>query len=102
MASFGTDHIINPYEIFSKHLAMAVHALGTHLLHEWLTGCSDCIVGSGTEAGTLPPAGIEQAVGIVAGSYRWYFCCWSVPSTSCGYTARRSAMSSTASRFRTG
>jgi voltage-gated potassium channel len=32
------------------------------------TGCDDCIVGSGTEAHTLLEAGIEQAVGIVAGT----------------------------------
>jgi len=37
MASFGTDHIINPFTIFGEHLAMEVHALGTYLLHEWLT-----------------------------------------------------------------
>ncbi len=29
MASFGTDHIINPYTLFGEHLAMEVHALGT-------------------------------------------------------------------------
>lgn len=38
MASFGTDHILNPYTIFGDHLAMEVHALGTYLLHVWLTG----------------------------------------------------------------
>lgn len=38
MASFGTDHIINPYTLFGDQLAMRVHALGTYLLHEWLTG----------------------------------------------------------------
>lgn len=32
------------------------------------TGCDDCIVGSGAEAHTLLEAGIEQAVGIVAGT----------------------------------
>ena len=32
------------------------------------TGCEDCIVGSGTEARTLMEAGIDQAVGIVAGT----------------------------------
>jgi voltage-gated potassium channel len=37
MASFGTNHIINPYTIFGEHLAMEVHSLGTFLLHEWLT-----------------------------------------------------------------
>lgn len=119
MASFGTDHIINPYTLFGEHLAMEVHALGTYLLHKWLTGvpgdtlpspvcppignwlicgygrfgksvaqnlqreqmsttiieadpkrtgCNECIVGSGAEAGTLYAAGIEDAVGIVAGT----------------------------------
>ena len=119
MASFGTDHIINPYELFGEHLAMEVHALGTYLLHKWLTGvpggtlpspvcppigkwlicgygrfgksvaqnlqrehistviieadpqrtgCNDCIVGNGAEAGALYAAGIEDAVGIVAGT----------------------------------
>lgn len=119
MASFGTNHIINPYILFGDQLAMRVHALGTYILHEWLTGvpgdalpppetpprgrwivcgygrfgksvvqnlarehisttiveampqltgCDDCILGSGTEAKTLIEAGIESAVGIVAGT----------------------------------
>lgn len=119
MASFGTDHIINPYELFGEHLAMEIHSLGTYLLHEWLTGvpgttlpspmpppvghwvvcgygrfgkavvknleqegasiriveaqpeltgCESFIRGSGTEAHTLIEAGIENAVGIVAGT----------------------------------
>lgn len=38
MASFGTDHVINPYELFGDQLAMRVHALGTYILHQWLTG----------------------------------------------------------------
>ena len=119
MASFGTDHIINPYEVFGEHLAMEVHALGTFLLHElltgapgsslpspacppigkWivcgygrfgkaviknlerehmqtvvieadpeLTGCENCVLGSGAESRTLIEAGIKDAVGIVAGT----------------------------------
>lgn len=119
MASFGTDHIINPYTLFGDQLAMRVHAIGTYILQEWLTdvpgdtllppenpprgmwvvcgygrfgksvvqnlerehitttiveakpeltGCDNCIVGSGTEARTLIEAGIENAVGIVAGT----------------------------------
>ncbi|MEQ1600775.1 MAG: potassium channel protein [Methylophilaceae bacterium] len=119
MTSFGTDHIINPYTLFGEQLAMKVHAIGTYILHEWLTdvpgdtlpppvcppigkwvvcgygrfgksviqnlrrehitatiieadprmtGCDDCITGSGTEAKTLLEAGIKDAVGIVAGT----------------------------------
>ncbi|MEO8419315.1 MAG: NAD-binding protein [Methylophilaceae bacterium] len=119
MASFGTDHIINPYDLFGDRLAMEVQALGTYLLHEWLTGvsgdslqsptcpptgkwivcgygrfgksvvenlqrehmstviieanpeltgCENCIIGTGAEAKTLREAGVEDAVGIVAGT----------------------------------
>lgn len=119
MASFGTDHIINPYKIFGEHLAMRLNSLGTYLLHEWLTRapgdaiappaaipkgkwiacgfgrfgksvvnslqngamnvtiieadpqgtqCEHCIVGSGVESHILQEAGIEQAIGIVAGT----------------------------------
>jgi len=119
MASFGTDHIINPYTLFGDQLAIRVHAIGTYILHEWLTdvpgdsipppetpprgqwivcgygrfgkaviknlerehinativeampqltGCEKYILGSGMEARTLIEAGIENAVGIVAGT----------------------------------
>jgi Trk K+ transport system NAD-binding subunit len=119
MASFGTDHIINPYRLFGDQLAMRVHAIGTYILHEWLTdvpgdtllppetpprgrwvvcgygrfgksvvenlerenitttiveampeltGCDNCILGSGTESKTLLEAEIGSAVGIVAGT----------------------------------
>ncbi|MFD1122751.1 potassium channel family protein [Methylophilus flavus] len=119
MASFGTDHIINPYKIFGEHLAMRLNSLGTYLLHEWLTRapgdaiappaaipkgkwiacgfgrfgksvvnslqngamdvtiieadpqgtqCENCIVGSGVESHILQEAGIEHAIGIVAGT----------------------------------
>jgi len=37
MASFGTDHIINPFEIFAERLALALHAPGIFLVHEWVT-----------------------------------------------------------------
>lgn len=119
MASFGTDHIINPYTLFGDQLAMRVHAIGTYILHEWLTstpgetilppeapptgrwivcgygrfgkavvsnlqrekitttiieaapdrtGCDKCVIGSGTESRTLIEAGIQNAVGIIAGT----------------------------------
>lgn len=41
MASFGTTHIINPFDTFAARLALALHSPGTHLLHEWLTGVPD-------------------------------------------------------------
>lgn len=41
MASFGTDHIINPYESFARHLGMAMRASGLYLLREWLTATPD-------------------------------------------------------------
>lgn len=119
MASFGTNHIINPFVLFGEQLAVRVHAVGTYILHEWLTdvpgdtlpppecppsgrwivcgygrfgksvvkslerehmtttiveaapeltGCENCIVGSGTEAKTLIEAGVYDAVGIIAGT----------------------------------
>lgn len=37
MASFGTDHIINPYEAFAEQLAIALHSPAMHLIYEWLT-----------------------------------------------------------------
>lgn len=122
MASFGTDHIINPFDTFAHHLATALQAPGLYLLHAWLTGgrgysleepiyppasgrwivcgygrfgkaiCQRLkkegiepivieskpdvtgmpqegyVLGRGTEAKTLSEAGIEQAVGLVAGT----------------------------------
>ncbi|MCU0841796.1 MAG: NAD-binding protein [Thiobacillaceae bacterium] len=119
MLSFGTDEIVNAFEAFAEHLAMALNAPGHYLLYEWLTdvpghrlielrqpprgkwvvcgygrfgkavvrylrregiatavveadpartGCADCIRGRGTEAATLMDAGIQDAVGIVAGT----------------------------------
>ena len=122
MASFGTDHIINPFDTFSQHLSTALQAPGLYLLHAWLTGgrhyrlaepvyppseghwivcgygrfgkaiceClkqqgiepvvieadpeitglpdADFVSGRGTEAKTLQEAGIERAVGLVAGT----------------------------------
>jgi Trk K+ transport system NAD-binding subunit len=38
LASFDTDHVINPFEAFAEHLALALRAPGAWLLHEWLTG----------------------------------------------------------------
>jgi len=120
IASFGTDHIINPFDTFAGRLAMALHSPGTYLLHEWMASVpheplteplfpptgkwvlcgygrfgkavherlrkesvdvtiieakpeitdapSNVIIGRGTEAVTLQQAGIEDAVGVVAGT----------------------------------
>lgn len=119
MASFGIDEVVNAFEVFGQHLAMAVKKPGHHLLYEWLTGVPGetlaepmepprgkwivCgygrfgqavtrhmdredidlvvvddnpasiseqrhIIGRATEANILVEAGIEQAVGIVAGT----------------------------------
>ncbi|QFY90463.1 NAD-binding protein [Magnetovirga frankeli] len=122
MASFGTDHIIDPYDTFALHLATAMQSPGLYLLRDWLTGVvysplndpiyppkqgrwvlcgfgrfgkvvyrrlrdegveitvieatpdktglpqGSHVTGWGTEAGTLQQAGIETAVGLVAGT----------------------------------
>jgi voltage-gated potassium channel len=119
MASFGTNHVINPFEKFGEYLALAVRSPGSYQLLEWLTGIPGselkpqaeppqghwvvagfgrlgsavarqldqhgmsltiidpdyelvkshpCVPGLGTEAATLREAGIDRAVGIVAGS----------------------------------
>jgi voltage-gated potassium channel len=120
MASFGTDHIIDPFTIFADQIALALRKPGIFLLYNWLTGVPDSripepifppegiwilcgygrfgkamhtklsesgvnvvtiendpqntqcppdsIIGWGTEACTLQEAGIESAVGLVAGT----------------------------------
>lgn len=120
MESFGTDAIINPFDIFADRLAMAMHSPTDYIIHQWLTdpagaplhepmyppkgryllcgygrfgkaveqflafeGVEATIIeadpeghqapegsirGRGTEAVTLKEAGIEQAVGVIAGT----------------------------------
>ncbi len=38
MASFGTDHVIDPFQTFADHLAIALHSPGLYLLQDWITG----------------------------------------------------------------
>lgn len=38
LASFGTRHIIDPYETFGEYLALAIRSAGSGQLMEWLTG----------------------------------------------------------------
>ncbi|HEB97071.1 MAG TPA: potassium transporter TrkA [Sedimenticola thiotaurini] len=122
MRSFGTDYVVDPFDTFATHLAMALHAPGLYVLQEWLAGrhhqplqepvyppreghwivCGygrfgravygrlrqeglepvvveatpeitgtpqgEYVTGRGTEAVTLEQAGIDQAVGLVAGT----------------------------------
>lgn len=37
MASFGTDHIINPFDTFAKRFAMMFKSPSMYLVYEWLT-----------------------------------------------------------------
>jgi len=122
MDSFGTDHIVDPFDLFSLYLATAFQAPCLYLIQEWLSGHPNqkleepvyppkegcwivcgygrfgkavykrlrdegieaaviemqpektgrpqglCIKGRGTEAITLKEAGVEAAVGLVAGT----------------------------------
>ena len=118
MASFGTDHIVNPFETFADYLSLAINSPGRHRLTDLLIGesgqryrraplpprgpwvvagygrfgrevvsCLDAeglavsiidpapalpgrnyVCGTGTEQAPLRQAGIEQAVGLVAGT----------------------------------
>ncbi len=38
MASFGTDYIYDPFDIFAAHLASALRSPGLTLLQDWLSG----------------------------------------------------------------
>jgi Trk K+ transport system NAD-binding subunit len=54
MASFGTDHIVNPFEVFARELALAIHAPSQYLLRDWLTG----VPGSPLAEPLEPPRGL--------------------------------------------
>lgn len=41
LASFGTDDIINPFDVFADRLALALHSPSSYLIHEWLTSVPD-------------------------------------------------------------
>jgi Trk K+ transport system NAD-binding subunit len=53
MASFGTDHIINPFAKFGGYLALAIASPGSYRLLSWLTG----LPGTTLEPETAPPRG---------------------------------------------
>ena len=120
MESFGTDEIVNPFDIFADRFAMALHSPTNFVIHQWLTSPANTplseplfppkgrwvlcgygrfgkavqrilslegievtiievnpkrthapentILGRGTEAVTLREGGIEEAVGVIAGT----------------------------------
>ncbi|MEE9493567.1 MAG: NAD-binding protein [Gammaproteobacteria bacterium] len=37
MASFGTDHIVDPFDIFAKQFAMMFHSPSMYLINQWIT-----------------------------------------------------------------
>lgn len=53
LASFNTDHIINPFNIFAAHLAIILRAPSVHQLHQWLTG----LAGQPLTSRVEPPRG---------------------------------------------
>ncbi|HRX71385.1 MAG: NAD-binding protein [Gammaproteobacteria bacterium] len=53
MASFGTQHIINPFDKFGRYLALALHAPAAYHLLEWLTA----VPGTKVEPHRDPPRG---------------------------------------------
>jgi Trk K+ transport system NAD-binding subunit len=53
MASFGTDHILNPFATFGEYLALAIASPGSYRLMSWLTD----LPGTTLEPETAPPRG---------------------------------------------
>lgn len=41
MASFGTDHIIDPFDTFADRFGMLFHSPAMHLVYEWITAIHD-------------------------------------------------------------
>ncbi len=54
MASFGTDHIVDPFETFADSLEMALHSPSIYLLYDWLTGVPNTLA----EDPLYPPKGV--------------------------------------------
>jgi voltage-gated potassium channel len=53
MDSFGTDHIIDPFDIFASRFAMMFHSPSMYLVYEWMTS----ILHAPLADFTRPPAG---------------------------------------------
>lgn len=63
MLSFGTDHIINPFESFSSIFNMALHSPSMHLIYDWLTGAHNTSLST--------PVHIEEGHWILCGYGRF-------------------------------
>jgi voltage-gated potassium channel len=63
MLSFGTEHIINPFESFSSVFRMALHSPSMHLINDWLTGAHNVSLST--------PIHIEQGHWILCGYGRF-------------------------------
>ncbi|MES0327187.1 MAG: NAD-binding protein [Gammaproteobacteria bacterium] len=44
MLSFGTDHIVNPFESFADIFSMLIHSPSLYLIYDWLTGAPNTIL----------------------------------------------------------
>ena len=44
MRSFGTDHVVNPYESFADIFSMLTQSTSLHLIYDWLTGAPNTIL----------------------------------------------------------
>ncbi len=60
MASFGTDFIIDPYEIFADRLALALHSPAKYLVQDWLIS----VPGSTLREPLEPPLGRWLVCGV--------------------------------------
>ena len=60
MASFGTDSIINPYQIFSERVALALNSPVKYLVQDWLI----CVPGSELREVLEPPIGHWVVCGV--------------------------------------
>lgn len=54
MASFGTDHIINPFDTFADRFALMFHSPAMYLVYEWITAVHD----SPLKDFVVPPRGL--------------------------------------------
>lgn len=44
MLSFGTNHIVNPFESFADIFSMLIHSPSLYLIYDWLTGAPNTIL----------------------------------------------------------